>query len=105
MDVKKILGNNVRKYRKKAEFTQEFLAEKLGVSAKHLSKIELGEKFVSAQILEKISETLHVSPAALFLQLESRTENDEFYTQLDKILEENARKLIHSVKEGVGEII
>lgn len=105
MDVKKILGCNVKKYRKKKGFTQEYLAESIGISSKHLSKIEIGEKFVSAEKIEKISEALCVSPAALFYINEYRGENDDFSLQIEKLLEEKAREMVLSVKEGIDEIL
>lgn len=43
--VSKLLGTNVQKYRKKNNLTQTELAEKIGISQKHLSDIETGTKF------------------------------------------------------------
>lgn len=61
-----LFGQNVKKYRKQAGFTQEQLSEKLGVSQKHLSIIETGAQFASASLIGRISEVLKVSPADLF---------------------------------------
>ncbi len=61
-----LLGSNVRKYRKEARLTQEQLAEQLKISQKHLSIIETGTQFASAGLIEKLAETLKVSPAELF---------------------------------------
>lgn len=46
--------------------TQEQLAEKIGISAKSLSQIELGNNFVSAENLEAICSALEIYPKKLF---------------------------------------
>lgn len=66
MDIKKLLGNKIREIRIKKGFTQETLAEKLNLSAKSLSQIELGNNFVSAETLSKLCSTLDVKPKTLF---------------------------------------
>lgn len=64
--VSKLLGTNVQKYRKNKNLTQTELAEKLGISQKHLSDIETGTKFPSAGLIEKLAKELNVSVAFLF---------------------------------------
>jgi len=64
--VQVLFGQNVKKYRKQSGLTQEQLAEKLGISQKHLSIIETGTQFASASLIGKISEVLGVSVADLF---------------------------------------
>ena len=66
ISIQKIFGSCVQKYRKKYEFTQMELAEKIGVSQKHLSDIENGIKFPSPALIEKLSKELNVTPALLF---------------------------------------
>ena len=69
--VSSLLGENVQKYRKQKNLSQNELAEKIGVSQKHLSDIETGTKFASAPIIEKLSKELGVSVADLFGGTES----------------------------------
>ena len=45
----KILGANIRKYRKQIGITQEQLAEKIGKSVNYIGMIERGEKVPSAK--------------------------------------------------------
>lgn len=49
-----------------ANLTQGQLAEKLGVSQKHLSILETGTQFASASLIERLCKELNVSPADLF---------------------------------------
>lgn len=66
MDIKKQFGKNVKDARLKLKLTQEQLAEKIGISAKSLSQIELGNNFVSAENLEAICNALEIYPKKLF---------------------------------------
>ncbi len=62
----KILGSNIKKYRKLRNMTQENLAEAVGIEIKTLSLIETGRGFVSAKTLASLSKVLVVAPAKLF---------------------------------------
>ena len=66
MSIKKLLGKNIKDRRIQLQLTQEELAEKIGISPKSLSQIELGKNFVSAENLEAICTALGTSPKVLF---------------------------------------
>ena len=66
MDVKKLFGKNVKEHRLKMKLTQEELAEKIGISPKSLSQIELGNNFISAENLSAICFALNVKAKTLF---------------------------------------
>ncbi len=66
MNIKKQLRQKIKELRLKHSFTQETLSEKLDISPKSLSQIELGNNFVSAETLEKLCTALDVNPKVLF---------------------------------------
>ena len=66
MNIKKKLGNKIREIRISRTLTQEALAEKINLSAKSLSQIELGNNFISAETLEAICIALNINPNVLF---------------------------------------
>ena len=66
MNLKEKLGNKIKALRLHNNLTQEALAEKINISAKSLSQIELGNNFVSAETLEKICLALDIKPKSLF---------------------------------------
>lgn len=101
MDIKKLFGRNVREARLKLKFTQEKLAEKIGISAKSLSQIELGNNFVSAENLEAICNALDVSPNKLFNFVENNSIQD--YKALIKRL--NSDKILFDKVSKIVEII
>ena len=90
------LGNNIKKYRKLRGYTQEKLAEDLGVEIKSLSLIETGNCFVSAKTLKKLSQTLNVAPSDLLEDANSSNCCERLYEDAQKALEllkENPAKL------------
>jgi len=85
MDVKKILGQRIKKYRKEQNITQEQLAEKINISTRALCGIELGENFLTAETLENISKVLNVEFADLFFQEKTKTKK-EIMSQINNLL-------------------
>ncbi|MCF0241983.1 MAG: helix-turn-helix transcriptional regulator, partial [Treponema sp.] len=86
MDVKKIFGSNLKKYRKSAKITQEELAEKIGITPQHLSLIETGATFVSAELIENVSSALNVSISSLFFSQEEITGSESFISEIENII-------------------
>ena len=64
--VRKDIGGNVRRFRKKAGLSQESLAEKADLHPVYISQVERGAKAVSVEALWKLSRALHVSMSMLF---------------------------------------
>jgi len=89
MDIKKQLGNRIREIRINCSLTQEALAEKVNLSAKSLSQIELGNNFVSAETLDSLCEALKISPKALFDFENPDTNKEDYINEIVKRLENN----------------
>ncbi|MBR6154877.1 MAG: helix-turn-helix transcriptional regulator [Treponema sp.] len=104
MDVKKIFGNNLQLYRKKQGFSQEKLAEVLDISTKHLSDLETGKSFVSAELLENISQVLHISPSALFFSPYETSIDESDWSKIEGIILQETQKMIVSTKLKISEI-
>ncbi len=60
------LGKNIKKYRLKNNFSQEFLAEQCDLSREYISRIESGQKYVSLKKIFLIADTLKVTVNTLF---------------------------------------
>lgn len=74
MDIRKIFGSNVKKYRLKKGYTQEKLAELAEISDKVISPIETGRSFIKLEDMPKLCEILEVEPFQLFLTNETSGE-------------------------------
>lgn len=55
---RRILGENIRVYRKRQKVTQEKLAENADLHAKYISEIERGAKTISVDGLGRIAKAL-----------------------------------------------
>jgi transcriptional regulator with XRE-family HTH domain len=65
-DLRVLLAQNIKKYRKIRGFSQENLAEKAKTSLTHIGMIEIGRKFPSVKMLEQIADALGVDTPELF---------------------------------------
>ena len=76
MDVRRVIGANVRKYRLQADMTQARVAEIMGVDRAYISALERGERNPTAISLWQTAEALGVHVTAL-LDDSVTLENDE----------------------------
>lgn len=85
MNLKKLFGLNVQKFRKLKKLTQENLAEIIGIDATSISAIETGKYFVSAENLYKLSQALNVEIADLFT-FDNISSNEKIYEEIIELL-------------------
>ncbi|MBQ7287804.1 MAG: helix-turn-helix transcriptional regulator [Candidatus Gastranaerophilales bacterium] len=93
MDIKKKLGNKIRELRIKRSLTQEMLAEKINLSPKSLSQIELGNNFVSAETLDSICIALEINPKSLFDFEELEIKKEDYLDEINIKLKHNPQLL------------
>ena len=56
-----MIGQRIRKYRRAHSFSQEELAERVGISTTHMSHIETGNTKLSLAVLVKLALVLEVN--------------------------------------------
>lgn len=61
----KIIGKKIRALREQQQFTQQQLADELGISKRTYSRIESGEANLNMRMIAKICEILKEDPARL----------------------------------------
>lgn len=66
MDIRKLVGTNVRRIRKAAKLSQEAIGVRMGVDRAHVGLIERGEQNATLLTIWSLCEALDVRPAALF---------------------------------------
>lgn len=66
MDLKRILGVNILRYRVREKLTQQQLASDAEISVSHLRNIEHGRGNATVDMIERISKSLKVMPEDLF---------------------------------------
>lgn len=75
MQLRQILANNVRAYRKAKDWSQEELADRAGVHRTYISIVERGLKNVSIDNIEAISKALD-EPASRLLETATSRKRD-----------------------------
>jgi transcriptional regulator with XRE-family HTH domain len=65
--IRKILAENIKKYRKNFGYSQEKLAEKTGLSAQTLNDIEGCRRWVSSKTMSKLANALNVAEYQLLV--------------------------------------
>ena len=86
MNIKELLGKNIKEKRLSQHLTQEQLAEKIGISPKSLSQIELGNNFISADNLDQICSALNVQAKNLFDVINKLKHNSSLLNKIYKII-------------------
>ncbi len=65
-NLKQLFGRRIRELRKRKGYTQEKLAELVGIEPRNLLKIENSQTFPRIQTMQKLLEILNCSPNELF---------------------------------------
>lgn len=83
------IGEVIRKYRKEAGFTQEEMANRLGVTTPAVNKWEKGNSSPDIELLAPIARLLHISLDTLmsFQEELTKTEISDIIKKLDSIME------------------
>ena len=100
MDIKQVVGENIQKYRKLNQFTQEQLAEIVGLETISLSRIETGKNYPTSENLLKIAEILQVEPFKFYISNIEQSNDEIVEDILSKIeLVRNDTKKLNMVKK------
>lgn len=62
----KLVGSNIKEIRKLKKLTQEELAEKCGLQTSYIAGVERGDRNITIQTLEKITNGLEETPRSIF---------------------------------------
>ncbi len=95
-DTKRLIGERIKRLRKRAGLTQEQLAERVGLDARHLSRLEVGRHCPSLDTLERIARVLDV-PLLEFFRfpgLETTASLRAYLTRFAKRADETQLRLV-----------
>jgi transcriptional regulator with XRE-family HTH domain len=103
---KELLGARIKELRKVRKFSQEELAEMIGVEPQHMSRIEGGRSYPSLDRLEKIAIALNVPLKDFFefMHLEDAAERLENIETLAKGLSEDRQKFVYRMVKALQEL-
>ena len=67
MDIVKVFGTNVKKYRKLLNMSQEELADKSNLHRTYISSIECFRRSIALENVQRIADALGIEPYKLFM--------------------------------------
>ena len=68
MDIVKVFGNNLRKYRMAQGMSQEAFADKCGMHRTYIRAIECYRRSISLENIQRIADALEIEAYKLFLE-------------------------------------
>lgn len=68
MDILRVFGTNLRKYRKIKGFSQEKFAEIAGLHRTYISDIERFQRSIALESVQKIADALEVETYKMFVE-------------------------------------
>ena len=77
MDIVKVFGSNVKKYRIKANISQEKLAELCGLHRTYISAVECFRRSIALENIQRIADALNIESYKLFLSEENNHDKNE----------------------------
>ena len=77
MDILKVFGDNLKKYRTAMSISQEAFAEKCGMHRTYISAIECYRRSISLDNIQRIADALNIEAYKLLIEHKENTENDK----------------------------
>ena len=68
LDIIKVFGNNVKKYRMQKGLSQEKFAEKCGLHRTYISAIECYRRSIALENIQRIADALEIETYKLFIE-------------------------------------
>ncbi len=84
-ELHRCLSANLKVFRHRWGYSQADLAERGGVSVSYVGEIEVGVKWPSAEILERLAKALHIEPYQLFLAPDDSRAYQDFLERRDLV--------------------
>lgn len=102
------LGQNIRKYRLKADISQENLALSAGLYPAYIGRLERGEKCPTIDTLYRICDALEISVCEILTFEKDVTVDNEAKFRIDNALERlpNSKQIkIAEIIENIADVI
>ncbi len=75
MDILKVFGDNLKKYRTASGMSQEEFADKCGMHRTYISAIECYRRSISLENIQRIADALNIETYKLFILGDNSNEN------------------------------
>lgn len=91
-NIKKLLGKRIQELRKARKYTQEELAEMIGIGTPNISNFETGKFSPAVETLEKLAKALNVEVYELYL-FKPLKSSEEIIEELEAVIHSDEKIL------------
>jgi len=105
MKLRTVFIQNLREYRKERGISQAILAEKCETSTSYIGQIEIGNRFPSLEMIEKMAVALQIKPYLLFCDADETAEDKVLRRKPKAITEDVKKKLIKNLTNAIQRIV
>jgi transcriptional regulator with XRE-family HTH domain len=106
MRLKDIFVQNLRKYRRDKKISQMTLAEKCGSSTSYIGQIEIGNRFPSLELIEKMAKVLEIKPQWLFFDESDKATIGQIpKARIDKMSNVEKEELIKRLTSAIRKVV
>lgn len=104
LELKETLSKNIKKYRK-GKFTQETLAEAIGVSSQNINDIEGKRRWPREETLVKLADILGIEIYELFVPEENLINKNNNAVNIEKIRNQLNNDLVSKIRTSVNKVL
>jgi transcriptional regulator with XRE-family HTH domain len=105
MRLKEVFIQNLREYRKERRISQAILAEKCETSTSYIGQIEIGNRFPSLELIEKMAVALKIKPYLFFCDADENAENKKPRKKTKAISNDVKDTLIKNLTNAIQRIV
>jgi transcriptional regulator with XRE-family HTH domain len=104
MSLREVFIANLKKTRKRQKVSQMDLAERCDTAASYIGEIEIGRKFPSVEMIEKIAGALNIEAYRFFVDEESqKTRNEAAIAYFENLPPEIRQEAVDSIMGAIGD--
>jgi transcriptional regulator with XRE-family HTH domain len=105
MELREIFIQNLREYRKEKGISQAILAEKCKTSTSYIGQIEIGNRFPSLEMIDKMAVALQIKPYLFFCDTNENAE-DQIVRKKPKAISDDVKdELIKNLTDAIRKIV
>lgn len=104
LELKETLSKNIKKYRK-GKFTQETLAEAIGVSTQNINDIEGKRRWPREETLVKLADILEIEIYELFVPEENFIPQNNKTVNIKEVKKQLNNDLVSKIRTSVNKLL
>ena len=104
IELKETLSKNIKKYRR-GRFTQETLAEAIGVSSQNINDIEGKRRWPREETLVKLADILGIEIYELFIPSENLINKNNNVLDIEKIKNQLNNDLVSKIRTSFNKVL